>query len=127
MINALRDRGVIGHKTRVIPDAYTTQLQLVTACDRYYGFAIPAPKHAWPFYDQGEGWHPSSVRPASDIVAIATCVFKEGPIAQRRLGRVQLDVDPSVDIMPCDCPAESRWRPASNSLVATPRSSPGDR
>lgn len=41
---ALRDRGVIGHKTRVLPDVHTTQLQLVHACERYYGFAIAVPR-----------------------------------------------------------------------------------
>ena len=41
---ALRDRGVIGHKTRVLPDVHTTQLQLVHACERYYGFAIAVPQ-----------------------------------------------------------------------------------
>jgi len=98
VLNALRDRGVIGQETRVIPEAYTTQLQLVTASERYYGFAIAAPKHVWPFYEQGEGWHPSSVAPVSDTVAIATCRFGAGRIGQQRSGRVRLNVDPTVVI-----------------------------
>jgi len=98
VLNALRRRGVIGRDTRVVPDAYTTQLQLVHAGGRYYGFAIAAPKHAWPFYDQGEGWHPSTVEPASDAVDIASLRFGEGPIGLRRSGRVRLDVDPTTAI-----------------------------
>jgi hypothetical protein len=98
VLNALRDRGVIGRDTLVVPDAYTTRLQLVHARECYYGFAIAAPKHAWPFYDQGEGWHPSTVEPASETVDIASLRFGEGTIGRRRSGRVRLDVDPTVDI-----------------------------
>ena len=98
VLNALRDRGVIGCDTLVVPDAYTTRLQLVHARECYYGFAIAAPKHAWPFYDQGEGWHPSTVEPASDTVDITSLRFGEGTIGRRRSGRVRLDVDPTVDI-----------------------------
>jgi len=98
VLNALRCRGVIGRDTRVIPNAYTTRLQLVHARERYYGFAIAAPKHAWPFYEQGEGWHPSAVDPASSAVDIASLRFTGGLIERRRAGRIQLEVDPSVTV-----------------------------
>ena len=49
VLNALRRRGVISDATRLVPAGYETTLQLVTADHRYYGFAIAAPKHEWPF------------------------------------------------------------------------------
>ena len=57
VLNALRRSGVIGEDTRLVPCSYETTLQLVATDHRYYGFVIAAPKHEWPFYASGPGWH----------------------------------------------------------------------
>jgi SAM-dependent methyltransferase len=81
VLNALRERGVVGPRTRVLPARYRTLLQLVATDNAYYGFEILAPKHEWPFYGvPGAGWHPTSFAPASDEVVIAEYDFEAGPV-----------------------------------------------
>lgn len=64
VLNALRDRGVIGPQTRIIPERYQTSLELVAVDNTFYGFTIAAPMHEWPNYAFGEnGWHPTAIRP----------------------------------------------------------------
>jgi predicted RNA methylase len=71
VLNALRRRGVITAPTRLLPATYVTTLELVDADHRYYGFAIAAPKHEWPFYASGPGWHPTPVATTSAAVVTA--------------------------------------------------------
>jgi predicted RNA methylase len=71
VLNALRRRGVITAATRLLPATYVTTLELVDADHRYYGFAIAAPKHEWPFYASGPGWHPTPVATTSAAVVTA--------------------------------------------------------
>jgi predicted RNA methylase len=71
VLNALRRRGVITAATRLLPATYVTTLELVDADHRYYGFAIAAPKHEWPFYASGPDWHPTTVATTSAAVVTA--------------------------------------------------------
>jgi predicted RNA methylase len=71
VLNALRRRGVITAATRLLPATYVTTLELVDADHRYYGFAIAAPKHEWPFYASGPGWHPTPLATTSAAVVTA--------------------------------------------------------
>lgn len=81
VLNALRARGVIGERTRVVPGRYRTVLQLVQTDNAYYGFEIVAPKHEWPFYGvPGSGWHPTAFTPAGDEVVIGEYDFERGPV-----------------------------------------------
>ena len=98
VLNALRRRGVIGATTRLVPTAYETTLQLVTADHRYYGFVIAAPKHEWPFYASGPGWHPTSIAPASDPVTVSTVDFAAGAVDEHVAGEIAVDVDPWVTV-----------------------------
>lgn len=96
VLNALRARGVITSATRLLPAWYETTLQLVAAEDRYYGFAIAAPKHEWPFYASGPGWHPTAVTPACDPFVAARVDFAAGQVPEGVMGRRTVGVDPDV-------------------------------
>ena len=98
VLNALRRRGVITEATRLVPAGYETTLQLVTADHRYYGFVIAAPKHEWPFYSSGPGWHPTSIAPASDAVTVMSVDFAGGPVDEHVAGEIVVDVDPEATV-----------------------------
>jgi len=97
VLNAMRRRGVIAATTRIVPARYETTLQLVTADHRYYGFAIAAPKHEWPFYASGPGWHPTSIVAASDAVTVSSVDFTAGPVDEHVVGEVEVDPDVTVN------------------------------
>ncbi|MFN8591101.1 MAG: 50S ribosomal protein L11 methyltransferase [Thermomicrobiales bacterium] len=65
VMNGLRERGVIGEHTRLIPERYLTSVELVAVDDAFYGFRIAAPFHEWPHYASEPGWHPTAVRPVT--------------------------------------------------------------
>jgi predicted RNA methylase len=72
VVNALRERGVIDRRTRLIPERYTTFLDLVEVDDTFYGYRIAAPKHEWPNYVRPEeGWLPTRVRPLTERAVVA--------------------------------------------------------
>jgi predicted RNA methylase len=98
VLNALRRRGVITDATRLVPHGYDTTLQLVSAEHRYYGFEIAAPKHEWPFFASGPGWHPTPIAPASDAITIARVDFAAGPVTEQVAGETELAVDPAATV-----------------------------
>jgi predicted RNA methylase len=98
VLNALRRRGVVAASTRVLPHRYETTLQLVTTDHRYYGFAIAAPKHEWPFYATGPGWHATPIEAVSDVVTVMSADFTAGMIGEDVAGEIRLSVDPSAQI-----------------------------
>ena len=98
VLNALRSRGVVTAATRLIPAGYETTLQLVSADHSYYGFEIAAPKHEWPFYASGPGWHPTPIEPASDVVTVSSVDFGAGPVAEQVAGEAELAVDPAANV-----------------------------
>jgi SAM-dependent methyltransferase len=98
VLNALRRRGVVTDRTRLVPAGYETTLQLVSADHRYYGFEIAAPKHEWPFYASGPGWHPTPIEPASDAVTVSDVDFTAGPVADHVVGEAELAVDPEANV-----------------------------
>jgi SAM-dependent methyltransferase len=97
VLNALRRRGIIDHATRIIPAAYETTFQLVSAEHRYYGFVIAAPKHEWPFYT-GPGWHPTPVTAASDVVDVLKVDFTAGQIDADVAGAAEIAVDSAATV-----------------------------
>jgi SAM-dependent methyltransferase len=98
VLNALRGRGVVTAATRLIPAGYETTLQLVSADHSYYGFEIAAPKHEWPFFTSGPGWHPTPIEPASDVVTVSRVDFGAGPVAEQVAGEAELAVDPAANV-----------------------------
>lgn len=98
VLNALRRRGVITRATRLLPARYETTLQLVTAEHRYYGFAIAAPKHEWPFYASGPGWHSTPVTAASGAVVAASVDFTAGPVDEEVVGEIDIEVDHAQEV-----------------------------
>lgn len=76
VIVALTDKGVITDRTSVIPECYTTFVELVSIDDVYYGFKIAAPKHEWPFYEYPETqWHETAISSLTDRVAVSHISF----------------------------------------------------
>jgi predicted RNA methylase len=98
VLNALRRRGVIGQVTRLVPAGYDTTLQLVTADHRYYGFVIAAPKHEWPFFRSGPGWHPTAITAASDVVTVSCIDFAAGAVDEHVAGEIDVAVDPTARV-----------------------------
>ena len=98
VLNALRRRGVITETTRLLPARYETTLQLVTAEHRYYGFAIAAPKHEWPFYASGPGWHSTPVTSVSAPETVASVDFRAGPVDEEVMGEIDLEVGPAREV-----------------------------
>src|SRR5215207_5577585 len=88
VLNTFHARGIIGPHTRLIPERYTTWIELVEVDDRYYGHRIAAPVHDWPvFQHAAHGWHPVSVRPLTAPVETAVVDFSHPvePRVDRRL------------------------------------------
>jgi len=79
VMNALHQAGIVGTKTKVIPQAYQTNLELVHVDDEFYGYKIKAPKHMWPFYalDLNEWSHPI-VTPLSSKLTVADLNLEGG-------------------------------------------------
>jgi Ribosomal protein L11 methyltransferase (PrmA) len=98
VLNALRRRGVITAATRLVPAGYHTTLQLVTADHCFYGFTIAAPKHEWPFYASGPGWHPTPITAASETVTVMSTDFGDGVIEEVVRGHAVLAVDPVAEV-----------------------------
>ena len=98
VLNALRRRGVITPATRLVPAGYETTLQLVMADHRYYGFHVAAPKHEWPFYATGAGWHPTAITAASDVIRAMSVDFTTGFVDEEVAGAIAIDVDPATEI-----------------------------
>jgi len=71
VLNELRQKGIIGRTTRVIPSAYQTNVELVHIDDQFYGHSIKAPKHLWPHYSLNhEEWSNPVVSVISDKVTV---------------------------------------------------------
>ena len=65
-LNALRERGVITDRTRLIPFWYDTFVELGYTDFDYYGCKVMAPKHEWPHLgDGGSGWLATAFHPRS--------------------------------------------------------------
>jgi arginine decarboxylase len=80
VLNNLHRRGVIGPRTRLIPERYRTAIELVEVETTFYGFAIAAPLHEWPNYVAAEdGWLPVQVRPLT-AKTTAACVDFGAPV-----------------------------------------------
>jgi SAM-dependent methyltransferase len=81
VLNGLHARGVVGPRTRLVPQTYTTSLRLATTDERFYGFVIRAPKHEWPYYAQDpEAWEHLRWTPVSDAVEVSAVDFRTGRV-----------------------------------------------
>jgi hypothetical protein len=90
VLNAFHARGVIGPRTRLIPERYATQLELVEVDDRFYGYRIAAPIHDWPaFHPPAPGWHPLRLRPLTERAEVVAVDFAR-PVEPRVERRVVL-------------------------------------
>lgn len=88
VMNAFHERGVIGPDTQLIPERYTTLVDLVGADNRFYGYQIAAPIHDWKDLRVAEtGWLPVGVLPLTDqrhVITVDFCALVE-PRVERRL------------------------------------------
>lgn len=89
-IQTLAERAVIARQTVIIPERYTTFVDLVTIDDRYYGYRIAAPKHEWPFYsDPGGLWQGTAVTGLTDRAVVSQVAFRD---------RIDLSVDTVITL-----------------------------
>jgi len=78
VMNALHKKGIIGANTKVIPQTYQTNLELVNDGSVFYGHQIKAPQHMWPYYNATQnGWHSVEVTPMSDKVKVTSVDFRK--------------------------------------------------
>lgn len=71
VMNELHRKGIIGSKTKVIPQAYQTNIELVHIDDVFYGHPIKAPKHLWPHFTLNpEEWANPKVTIMSNKVSV---------------------------------------------------------
>jgi predicted RNA methylase len=81
VMNSLHARGVIGDKTRLIPRAYETSLQLVHTDGNFYGYHIAAPKHDWPYYSEhADSWEQLEVTDLSEPQKVGYFDFQSGRV-----------------------------------------------
>jgi predicted RNA methylase len=97
-MNNLRQRGIIGKSTKILPGHYRTFAQLVEADNTYYGYQIAAPKHEWPFYTDGEdaGWYATAITPSSDRVEVAAHDFSAGLIDEQITTTIDFVLSPGA-------------------------------
>jgi SAM-dependent methyltransferase len=77
VMNSLRQRGVIGPATRMIPERYSTSIELVELDDRFYGFHISGPKHEWPSFTTDPTWYQIGVAPLTERGLVAEIDFND--------------------------------------------------
>lgn len=93
VFNALHARGVIGPRTRLIPEAYATTVELVDVDQTFYGLTILAPFHEWPPYLRpADGWWPTNVRVLTHRAGLGHVDFRRpvAPLVDRTLELVGL-------------------------------------
>jgi SAM-dependent methyltransferase len=66
VLNALRTRGVIGSRTKLVPSRYSTFLELVDLDDCFYGFHVAGPKHEWPSFATDGVWYHTKIVPLTE-------------------------------------------------------------
>lgn len=79
VMNSLHKKGVVGKKTKVIPAAYETFLQLVYVDNKFYGYKIAAPIHNWPYHSLPKNdWVQIQVENVSSSQLVGYFNFKDG-------------------------------------------------
>jgi SAM-dependent methyltransferase len=77
VVNALRESGVIGPSTRVIPERYQAFIELVQWDNTYYGFKVAQPKHAWPNYENEPWWWQTPVVSLTEPIQVFSADFTD--------------------------------------------------
>jgi SAM-dependent methyltransferase len=75
VLNALRARGVIGPRTKLVPRGYSTFIELVDVDDRFYGFHVAGPKHEWPSFMTDDVWYHTAIAPLTERALLAETDF----------------------------------------------------
>lgn len=75
VLNGLRQRGVTGPHTKLVPGRYTTFLELVDVDDAFYGFRLAGPKHECPAFDTEAGWYRTRIDPLTERVPVVEVDF----------------------------------------------------
>ena len=93
VLNDLREKGIIGPATRVIPRAYETSVRLLEVKDDFYGFQIAAPKHDWPFYSLNDKeWHQLQKDYATEPQGLGLVDFEAGRVEPRVEQTLEFDI-----------------------------------
>ncbi|MGZ6005033.1 MAG: hypothetical protein ACXWLH_02680, partial [Candidatus Saccharimonadales bacterium] len=84
VINSLHQRGIIGAKTKLIPESYETFLELVDSETKFYGHKLKVAQHRWPYYNAtANGWHEVDINPVSDKQKVVSVDFRKPNNDQR--------------------------------------------
>lgn len=79
VLNSLLERGVATRATRFVPDAYSTEIQLMWMDEHLYGHVIRAPRHEWPFFAGDDRWTQFRAVERSQRALVWSGRFAEGP------------------------------------------------
>lgn len=74
-LNSLRQNGVIGPQTKIIPESYLGLVSFGHLNFEFYGLKIPFPIHNWPDLETENGWHEHSFTPHSEQMRAFNVVF----------------------------------------------------
>jgi protein-L-isoaspartate O-methyltransferase len=76
VINRLREQGVLGERTRMVPARYETHVALGSADLDHFGFRILMPQHRWPHQAHPRtGWTPARFESATKPLLLASLDF----------------------------------------------------
>jgi SAM-dependent methyltransferase len=95
VIVSLRDRGVIGPRTRIVPARYQAFAELVQWDNSYYGFRVACPMHAWPHYEGDSTWWQTSVTAVTPKMPVFAIDFSQA---------VDATLDVALDVAVVDVP-----------------------
>lgn len=81
VMNGLHNRGVIGDKTKLIPQSYDTYFELVHTESNFFGYHIATPKHDWPYYSEDkDSWEQLEVLDLTERQKVGHFDFKAGVV-----------------------------------------------
>jgi protein-L-isoaspartate O-methyltransferase len=81
VMNDLHTKGVIGNKTKLIPQDYQTYIELVHVENNFYGHKIKAPMHMWPHYKSiRDNWWQVKVTPLTNKIKVNDINFLDKSI-----------------------------------------------
>lgn len=79
VMNDLRQKGIVGPKTKVMPQKYETFVGLAQLDNEFYGYKITSPIHNWPNYSaKGENWAPLKIQHSTESLSIGRFDFQQG-------------------------------------------------
>src|SRR5437868_6089142 len=112
VINSLRERGIIGPATKVMPSAYETFVRLLEVKNDFYGYKIAAPIHDWPFYSMNaEEWHQLDKAYVTEPQSLGRFDFETGLVDPKVEKRLQFEVPEGIKVNALEISGMSQLSP----------------